>query len=434
MLKYEHETIISKENEMTTTLPTKSKSKQPNINTMLDETVALMNQRKHKNMSIGTEAQNWFALVQTFRSKVEKDQGILNRHEVAGRAILYSQLADAYKIGLELVNDKYLAAISSLLHHHSIAGAKKAIDVARNNRTDREWNAKNPDAIQRELKEEISPWVQVVKLLYGKWIDTTKMTATEKKAYAKAISIKGDLNQFATVKNPADEAKSVYQEWLPNRSAEKYAVVFRYMHDNGITPEDVASYIDTFNVSPYGTKLLGIERAGRAAANAGKTAKPESKEVIDKRNEYVARAEARKNWNVFAVEKPNTFPSKFTYARAVLKQEGDELVIIVLDDAAKPMEESAYVNLAVKLGKPLLDKENEQAAERQAALDAVKPQAMQSMNYLAGSDKLAALVADGDDAAEIDAEIQALLDRRAARLAGTKALEEFADMEPANGR
>ncbi|BDD65034.1 hypothetical protein Sj15T_00550 [Sphingobium sp. TA15] len=327
------------------------------------------------------------------------------------------------------MNDKYLAAITSLLHHHSIAGAKKAIDVVRNNRINREWNAENPDAVQRELQEEISPWVQVVKLLYGKWIDTTKMTDTEKKAYAETIGIKGNLSQFATIKNPAAEAKSAYQEWSPNRSAEKYAVVFRYMHDNGITPDEVASYIETFNLSPYGAKLLGIERAGRAAANAGKTAKPESKEVIDKRNAYVARAEARKNWNVFAVEKPNTFPSKLTYARAVLKQEGDELVIILVDDADKPMEESAYVNLAVKLGKPLLDKENEQAAERSKQVDEASKSRELHLTHGPLARKLAELKADGADGGAIAEKVMALLEAEEKKLAGTKAIEGFADME-----
>lgn len=429
MLKYENDTVINKENAMTTTLPTKSKPKKPNINSMLDETVSLMNQRKHANIALGDESNNWFNLVQAFRAKIENDQGILNRHEVAGRAILYSQLAEAYKIGLELVNDKYLAALSSLHNYHCIAGAKKAIDVVRNNRINREWNAQNPDAIQRELQEEVSPWVQVVKLLYGKWIDTTKMTETEKKAYAKTIGIKGNLSQFATVKNPADEPKSVYQEWLPNRSAEKYAVVFRYMHDNGITPDEVASYIDTFNVSPYGAKLLGIERAGRAAANAGKTTKPESKEVIDKRNAYVARAEARKNWNVFAVEKPNTFPSKLTYARAVLKQEGDELVIILVDEADKPMEESAYVNLAVKMGKPLLDKENEQAAERSEQVKEASESRELHLIHGPLARKLAELKADGADGGAIAEKVMALLEAEEKKLVGTKAIEGFADME-----
>ncbi|BDD65037.1 hypothetical protein Sj15T_00580 [Sphingobium sp. TA15] len=80
MLKYENETIINKETEMnTTTLPTKSKPKKPNINAMLDETVSLMNQRKHKNIALSDESNNWFDLVQAFRAKIENDQGILTR-------------------------------------------------------------------------------------------------------------------------------------------------------------------------------------------------------------------------------------------------------------------------------------------------------------------------------------------------------------------
>lgn len=432
-MKYETESTINTSKDIHMTTPNtknKPKPKLATIMTMFDETVALMGQRNNTAISVGEEAQNWFSLVQAFRAKVEDDQGILNKHEMAGRSILYSQLADAYKIGLELVNDKYLAALSSLLHRHSIAGAKNAIDVVRNNRIDREWNAKNPDAIQREMKEEVSPWVQVVKLLYGKWIDTTKMTDAEKQQYAKDIGVKGGLNQFAIVKKPPHVEKSVYQEWSPNRSAEKYAVVFRYMQDQGIKPENAAHYIDAFNVKPYGTKLGGIERAGRAAANAGKAPKPESQVVIDKRNAYVARAEARKNHNVFAVEKPNTWPSKVRYAKAVVKIEGDELVIVGFTE----MDEKAYTNHAVAIGKPLLDKENEQAAER--AEQVKEATNSRELHLIHGplAKKLAELKADGADGAAISEKLLAMLEAEEKKLLGTKALGGFADMEPVNGR
>lgn len=367
---------------------------------LFDETVVLKETRNEHGFIAAGEADSWFKLIELFRSKVDRDQTALNKHEVAGRGILYKQLADAYKIGLELISDKDLHALKRLAYDHSIS--------------------------RRDFKDDVSPWVYIVKLLYGQWIDTRKWTDVERQENGKKVGLKTDeVKQFVFNKDAPDGQRSVYQAWSPNRSAEKYAVVFRYLHDNNITVDEAASFIENYKHETHGNRLRGIEAAGRAAAQQNTTQKPKSQAVIDKQNGYVARAEARKNWNVFAVEMPNTFPSSHTYARAILKQEGKELLVILVDDADKPMAESAYINQAIKLGKPLLDKENEQAAERQKQLDAVKPQAKQSMEYLAGSDKLAALVADGDDAAEIDAEIQALLDRRRAKLAGTKALEGF---------
>lgn len=379
----------------------KAKHTPTTVMALFDETVAMKEDRNEYGIA-KSESDNWNTVIELFRSKVGRDQIALNKHEVAGRSILYKQLADAYKIGLELISDEQKKTLKRLAYDHSIS----------------------------EFKDGVSPWVYIVKLLYGQWIDTSKWTDIERQENGKKLGLKtDDVKKFVFDKDAPDGELSVYQVWAPNRSAEKYAVAFRYMHDNGVTPDEVASYIEGYSHETHGNRLRGIEAAGRAAAPQNTTQKQPSEAVIKKRNDYVARAEARKNWNVFAVEKPNTFPSGHTYARAILKQESNELVIILVDDADKPMAESAYVSQAVKLGKPLLDAEQQQEADRQAEIDAAKPEAASVAGW--ATHYAAEAIADGDDAAEINADMEAYFKARAAKRAGTRALEDFADVDPA---
>ncbi|EWY37483.1 hypothetical protein N825_17890 [Skermanella stibiiresistens SB22] len=54
-------------------------------------------------------------------------------------------------------------------------------------------------------------------------------------------------------------------KWRHNRSAEKYANVFRYLHDNEVAVEAVALFIENFRSKEYGDKLNGIVAADQAA-------------------------------------------------------------------------------------------------------------------------------------------------------------------------
>ena len=411
---------------MLTNTPTKNETYEKKGN--------IMKQAKLKTVKIETlfnevissgSTSQWMKIVETFRNKVISDQIVLGKHEVAGRAILYAQLAEAYKLGLYLVSENDLKALMWLTQHHNISGATDAIRVIQANNTSRRLNAKKPDDEQHEIKKEVNPWGYVVNMLYGKWFDTTGMTDVERQAFAKKIKAKTDMGQYARVLSPPEEAATVYQVWTPNRSAEKYAVVFRYLQNHNVTPEDAAKFIENFDDKTHGKRLLGIERAGRFEARSNSPAKAPSQEVIDKQNAYIARAEARKNWNVFAVEKPSTFPSDVQFARAVIKVEGDELVIV----GYQKMEASAYKNHAVKLGKPLLDAENEQAAKRKdEVLEAVNsPEVHSIQNPLIL--KLAELKADGADGEAIAEKVMAMLVDEEKKLAGSKAIEGFADME-----
>lgn len=416
--------------------PMKSKSKPvlSTISALFDETVSLKNSRDERGIANG-EHESWFKLIQVFRGKVANDQKYLARHELAGRSLLYSQLADAYKIGLELINDcnsdesavsiHDFRALRHLLKKHSLHKGVEAISVISRNNRDRIWNEKNPERPQRDLKPEISLWVYIVKLLYGKWIDSSKWTDIERQENGKKVGLKTDeVGDFVFHKDAPDEAPTVYQAWSPNRSAEKYAVVFRYLQEQGVAVADVPAFIDGFNHKEFGKKLLGIERAGRAAASQGGTTKPKSQDVIDKEKSYVRRAEARTNEKVFAFEKPGMWPSKTQYARAVVKIDGEELVIVGFTE----MTEAAYVSHAVSIGKPLAEQDAKDAAERQDQIDAATPAAKSVVNGV--TNFAAEALADGDDADEIRADMDAYFKARAAKRRATKAITGFAIPDP----
>lgn len=404
------------------------------ISALFDETVSLKNSRDERGIASG-EHDSWFKLVQVFRDKVANDQKNLSRHELAGHSLLYSQLADAYKIGLELINDANSTGSSSpggdfralqrLMTRHSMHKAIDALSVISANKRDRLWNEQNPEQPQRELKPEISPWVYIVKLLYGQWVDSSKWTDIERQQNGKKIGLKtDDVKDFVFHKDAPDGTKTAYQAWSPNRSAEKYAVVFRYLHEHGVAVADVPAFIDGFNHREFGKKLLGIERAGRAAASQGGTTKPKSQDVIDREKSYVRRAEARNNENVFAFEKPGMWPSKTQYARAVVKIDGEELVIVGFTE----MTEAAYVSHAISIGKPLAEQDAKDAAERQDQIDAATPEAKSIVNGV--TNFAAEALADGDDADEIRADMDAYFKARAAKRRATKAITGFAIPDP----
>ncbi len=122
-----------------------------------------------------------------------------------GRAILYSQLAEAYRIGLVLVEPKNVIYFYRLLSAHGLENDSDRVAAG---------TAKNI-------------WLCVTKLLYAK------------------LSEDGLIFEV-------------------NRSAEKYANVFRYLHANKIPADEAANYIANFK-GATANGLLGIERADRDA-------------------------------------------------------------------------------------------------------------------------------------------------------------------------
>jgi hypothetical protein len=405
MMKYENEAPANTNNKgtnaMTTTNPpAKSKAKLVTISDLMNDA-----------FQSGDHA-NWMKLFEAFRGKIAQDQKVLIKHEVAGRNILYSQLADAYRIGLAIINN--LTSKKGTLKRSTL-----------------DWLA-SEHSIQ--MKKDVSPWVYIVKLLYGTWFSTKEMTEIEEQTYSKKIgALKGtdhnlkrrfNLGQLAPVLEVPEQEKTVYQEWRPNRSSEKYAPVFRYLHNHGVTPEDLPAFIEGFKHGAYGTRLAGIEAASRAEARLGAQPKPKSADAIQREKSYVTRAENRMNWNVFEIETPPTFPQDFTYARAVIKQEGKSLLVVLTDDRDKPMKESAYTSQAIKLGKPLVEKDEEADKKRQDELDAAWPDAN---SVISGVTNMAAqAIANGADPEEIRKHQEEFFRSLNIKQQGTQALEGFA--------
>ncbi|EPR18082.1 hypothetical protein M527_14030 [Sphingobium indicum IP26] len=427
MLKYENETTINKENasmeNANTKSANKSKVKIVAMSSLIEDAFS------------SDETDSWMKLLEAFRGKIAQDQKHLVKHEVAGHAILYGQLADAYRIGLQLISESRFKTLRQLSSRHSIGAAHAALNVVEQNQINRNWNAANPDEDARTIQPEISPWVYIVKLLYGTWFSTKAMTEIEAQAYGKKIGAltqakRGevkrhfDLGELAPVLEVPEQEKTVYQEWRPNRSSEKYAPVFRYLHNHGITPEDLPAYIETYKVTPHGARLAGIEAASRAEARAGVQPKPKSAEAIQREQDYVERAEHRLNWNVFEIETPPTFPQDFTYARAIIKQEGKSLVIVLTDDRDKPMAETAYTSQAIKLGKPLVEKDKEADKARQDELDAAQPAADSVVIDL--TNMAAQAIANGADPAEIRKHQEEFFRSLNIKQQGTRALGGFA--------
>ena len=67
------------------------------------------------------------------------------------------------------------------------------------------------------------------------------------------------------VEEAANEQNGKPQKvWKHNRSAEKYASVFRYLLDNAVSPDGVAQHIENYEHQQYGRKINGIIAADRA--------------------------------------------------------------------------------------------------------------------------------------------------------------------------
>lgn len=86
--------------------------------------------------------------------------------------------------------------------------------------------------------------------------------------------------------------------WVHNRSAEKYAGVFRHLFENKVEPTKVALYIENYSHDEHGSKLNGIIAAD-SAAHGGKG----SRSAFDK--EAVKRLIGRDGLKAFTtVDKP----------------------------------------------------------------------------------------------------------------------------------
>lgn len=164
--------------------------------------------------------------------------------------------------------------------------------------------------------EKSNRWLPVVKLLYGRWsVDQT--------------------------------------EYVLNRSAEKYACVFRHFQTNDIPVSGVAAYVEAFDDPQYGAHLKGIEDTDRAMNGKGKD---------DVKIDRLKRAGlSRVNPDVIRIKRPDCVPMGKQNGLLWFEVEGNEIVVLGYDD----IKSQQFDQLAIRKGRKI------EAAKRKKADDEV---------------------------------------------------------------
>ncbi|OJY71254.1 MAG: hypothetical protein BGP16_11770 [Sphingobium sp. 66-54] len=166
------------------------------------------------------------ALVADFQTtRLDDDQMKMVGFEGQGRAVLYNQLAEAYRIAkLLLTKGPNRGAFQSMM----------------------EAAGMTVEAKKFEDDKATNEWAYATKLLYGKFVE------------------KEFLN-------------TVFQEFEPNRSAERYGCILRHLNKHNIAVEAAADYMANFT-HEKGNALFGIEAVDRAEAKGEGNSKDEKQE------------------------------------------------------------------------------------------------------------------------------------------------------------
>lgn len=191
-------------------------------------------------------------------------------------------------------------------------------------------NKKDYDAalVERSIepaKSKGNPYTPVVKLLYGEW---------------------------------KDEQHTLF---APNRSAEKYACVFRYLNKRRgkIAQADIVGHIEGYTHAIYGNHLKGIEAEDRADH------KPKGKSKADDSEALIIGSTTEDG---IAVDRPGFVPEDVSMGQLWFKTGKDGKVYIL---GYRKIEEDTFNTLAIKRGKDILEKDAERLKQdrlsRQAA-------------------------------------------------------------------
>ena len=166
------------------------------------------------------------ALVTDFQTtRLDDDQMKMVGFEGQGRAVLYNQLAEAYRIAkLLLTKGPNRGAFQSMMED-----ARMTVE-----------------AKKFEDDKATNEWAYATKLLYGKFVE----------------------KEFL---------HTVFQEFEPNRSAERYGCILRHLNKHNIAVEAAAEYIANFT-HEKGNALFGIEAVDRAEAKGDGNSKDEKQE------------------------------------------------------------------------------------------------------------------------------------------------------------
>jgi len=232
-------------------------------------------------------------LVADFRDvRLADDQQKMAKFEVAGQSVLYCQIAEAYRIGLILLDHKNGSMFCRLMESHNMVEQSKK--YGNNN-----YN---------------NPWTFVTNLLYGSW--------AEQKV-----------------------SNTVFQVFEHNRSAEKYANVLRYLSELEKKPEEVADFIATFEYTNSKSivvrKLQGLEIADREA-NTKSGSKPDNSQTL-------TLGTSRSEHDVASVPLPAELDPTIEYGSCFFKVEAGQMIVF----GATKLDETQFNALAIARGKEI---------------------------------------------------------------------------------
>ena len=245
-------------------------------------------------------------MVAEFRdTRISADQSKMVKLEVAGQTVLYEQIAEAYRIGLTLLDHKNGTMFCHLMNDHGMTDQSEKYG---NNNYRNQWRF-------------------VTDLLYGSWVEQT-------------IS------------------KTVFQVFEHNRSAEKYASVLRHLAELEKKPEEVPAFIATFEyTNRQGVivrKLQGLEIADREA-NAKEGSKPDKSVPL-------ALGTSRSEHDVTSIPVPVELDPAIEYGSCFFKVEDGQMIVF----GATKLSEDQFKTLAIARGKAIKkrDAELEKSADK----------------------------------------------------------------------
>jgi len=231
-------------------------------------------------------------MVESFQKATVAHRGQLEQLTVNGRRAVWENVAEA-----ALIAQKILKPENKTDYHAALKARNMPVPESK----------------------KVNPFGPVVKLLYGEWtVDQT--------------------NVFEA-----------------NRSAEKYACVFRYFYDHRDKYDNITLIVDhiaTYNDPVHGRGLRGIEKADRA--------KHKSSTSTSKSSEENFELGVRQDRGVVATleNRPEFIPDSVDYGKLWFRMVGGKVVIMGYEEVV----ETTYKALAIKRGKAI-------RAAHDAALD-----------------------------------------------------------------
>lgn len=236
------------------------------------------------------------ALVKDFQVKrLPEDHEKMANYEIAGRRVLYQQLAEAYRIGKILLMPENHGSLNNILEAHKLKAIK--------------W---------KDGKPTVNPWHPVCQLMWGDWAQGT-----------------------------------IFSVFKPDRAAEKYANVFRYLENHQIQQANAATFIEGFDGG-----LTGIVEADREERRKGK-----NKSNVANLATFLTLGCDPDEPDVVVMDRPDFVPEGAVFGKLWFKADGDELYVFGFNK----LEEGQFNALATSRGRKIQAERDKQEAEIEEA-------------------------------------------------------------------